>query len=58
MKATGTVRGQVSFGLLEGASVGMVLEDVVESDYSALAGGLLEKSAQEREKKNVFKKRA
>ena len=48
----------MSFGLLEGASVGMVLEDVVESDYSALASGLLEKSAQEREKKNVFKKRA
>jgi hypothetical protein len=35
----------------------MVLDDVVESDYTALAGDLLQKTAEDREKKNVFKKR-
>ena len=58
-KATGILHGQISFGVLdgEGASAGMVLDDVVESDYTALAGDLLQKTTEDREKKNVFKKR-
>ncbi len=58
-KATGNLYGQISFGVMdgEGASTGMVLDDVVESDYLALAGDLLQKTTEDREKNNVFKKR-